>query len=80
MKGEDRHLIIDQLNSTLERFSWVRDVKTPHKGWIRATRSALGMSGAQLAERLQVSRPRIPRLEQDEIDRKRDAENHEAGG
>jgi predicted DNA-binding mobile mystery protein A len=67
MKGEDRHLIIDQLSSTLEGFSRVKDIKTPHKGWIRAIRSALGMSGAQLAERLQVSRPRIPRLEQDEL-------------
>jgi predicted DNA-binding mobile mystery protein A len=67
MKGEDRHLIIDQLSSTLEGFSRVKDIKIPHKGWIRAIRSALGMSGAQLAVRLRVSRPRIPRLEQDEL-------------
>ena len=67
MKGKDRHLIIDQLNVTLERLSQFKAVKTPHKGWIRAIRDALGMSGTQLAERLQVSRPRIPRLEQDEL-------------
>lgn len=67
MNGKDRHLIIDQLNVTLERFSQVKEVKTPHKGWIRAIRDALGMSGTQLAGRLQVSRPRIPRLEQDEL-------------
>lgn len=67
MKGKDRHLIIDQLNVTLERLSPLKTVKTPHKGWIRAIRDALGMSGTQLAERLQVSRPRIPRLEQDEL-------------
>jgi predicted DNA-binding mobile mystery protein A len=67
MKGKDRHLIIDQLNVTLERLSQLKAAKTPHKGWIRAIRDALGMSGTQLAERLQVSRPRIPRLEQDEL-------------
>jgi predicted DNA-binding mobile mystery protein A len=67
MKGKDRHLIIDQLNVTLERLSQFKAVNTPHKGWIRAIRDALGMSGTQLAERLQVSRPRIPRLEQDEL-------------
>jgi predicted DNA-binding mobile mystery protein A len=67
MNGKDRHLIIDQLNVTLERLGQLKAVKTPHKGWIRAIRDALGMSGTQLAERLQVSRPRIPRLEQDEL-------------
>lgn len=67
MKGEDRHLIIDQLSETLDRFSQLKNIKTPHKGWIRAIRDALGMSGTQLAERLHVSRPRIPRLEQDEL-------------
>ena len=67
MKGKDRHLIIDQLNVTLERLTQLKGVKTPHKGWIRAIRDALGMSGTQLAERLKVSRPRIPRLEQDEL-------------
>jgi predicted DNA-binding mobile mystery protein A len=67
MRGKDRHLVIDQLNVTLERLNQLKAVKTPHKGWIRAIRDALGMSGTQLAERLQVSRPRIPRLEQDEL-------------
>ena len=30
-------------------------------------REALGMSGTQLAQRLKVSQPRIPKLEQDEL-------------
>ena len=67
MKGEDRHLIIEQLNATLEQFGPAKGAPSPHKGWIRAIRTALGMSGTQLAERLGVSRPRIPRLEQDEL-------------
>ncbi len=40
----------------------------PHKGWIRAVREALGMSSAQLAQRLGVSRPRITALEKSEMD------------
>lgn len=43
------------------------DTQVPVKGWIRAIREALGMSGRQLAQRLKVSQPRIPRLEQDEL-------------
>lgn len=40
----------------------------PHKGWVRAVREALGMTSAQLAERLGVSRPRITALEKSEMD------------
>jgi len=40
----------------------------PYKGWIRAVREALGMSSAQLAQRLGVSRPRITALEKSEMD------------
>jgi len=42
-------------------------MQPPVKGWIRAVREALGMSGTQLAQRLKVSQPRIPKLEQDEL-------------
>ncbi len=39
----------------------------PFRGWIKAIREALGMSPAQLAVRMGVSRPRIARLEKDEM-------------
>jgi predicted DNA-binding mobile mystery protein A len=38
----------------------------PSKGWIRAIRDALGMTSAQLAQRLGVSQPRIIELEKSE--------------
>lgn len=55
-----------QLDATLALFGSVKGVQPPAKGWIRAVREALGMSGRQLARRLKVSQPRVHRLEQDE--------------
>ncbi|MBU0663394.1 MAG: mobile mystery protein A [Proteobacteria bacterium] len=55
-----------QLDATLARFGEVKSLQLPPKGWIRAVREALGMSGKQLAGRLQVSQPRVHKLEQSE--------------
>jgi len=55
-----------QLDATLALFAPAKGVQPPAKGWIRAVREALGMSGRQLARRLKVSQPRVHRLEQDE--------------
>ena len=41
-------------------------LRLPPEGWLRTVRKALGMSGAQLARRLGVSRARITNLEQAE--------------
>jgi predicted DNA-binding mobile mystery protein A len=38
----------------------------PVLGWIRATRDALGMSGADLAQRMGVAQPNIAQLEKSE--------------
>jgi len=56
-----------QLDNTLSGYASLKQSSLPVKGWIRAIREALGMSGKQLANRLNVSQPRIPRLEQDEL-------------
>jgi predicted DNA-binding mobile mystery protein A len=40
----------------------------PHGGWVRAIREALGMTAAELAERMGVSQPSVTRLEQSERD------------
>jgi predicted DNA-binding mobile mystery protein A len=61
MKDAIRHL--DQ------RFKALRPLARsprPHKGWLRAIRNALGMTSAQLAQRLGVSQPRIIELEKSE--------------
>jgi predicted DNA-binding mobile mystery protein A len=64
-----KHKLIarQQLDKTLSGYATAKQTSTPVKGWVRAIREALGMSGKQLASRLQVSQPRIPRLEQDEL-------------
>ena len=42
-------------------------LRTPFEGWLRTTRKALGMSGAQLARRMGVTRARISNAEKDEL-------------
>jgi predicted DNA-binding mobile mystery protein A len=56
-----------QLDKTLSSYATLKQGAVPARGWIRAVREALGMSGMQLASRLNVSQPRIPKLEQDEL-------------
>ena len=67
MKRDHRRLVREQLDKTLTQFAGLKSLSLPPKGWIRAVREALGMSGAQFAERLGVKPPRITKLERDEI-------------
>jgi predicted DNA-binding mobile mystery protein A len=67
MNPKNKHIVRQQLDKTLSLFGFSRNMQPPVKGWIRAVREALGMSGTQLAKRLKVSQPRIPKLEQDEL-------------
>jgi predicted DNA-binding mobile mystery protein A len=66
MQARHKLIIRQQLDKTLASLK-AANIQVPVKGWIRAIREALGMSGKQLAQRLGVSQPRIPRLEQDEL-------------
>lgn len=45
----------------------VRDLQIPKEGWIATVRKALGMSGAQLARRLNVTRGHISKTEKSEL-------------
>ncbi len=67
MRAEYKNLIREQLEMTLGRISSARDVQRPAKGWLRAIREALGMSGRQFARRLGVAPPRITVLEKNEM-------------
>ncbi len=67
MRAEYKKLIREQLEMTLGRISSARDVQRPVKGWLRAIREALGMSGKQFARRLGVAPPRITVLEKNEM-------------
>lgn len=56
------------LDKRFDRLRRADDFARPPRGWLRAIREALGMTAAQFARRLNVSQPRIPALEQAEID------------
>ncbi|MEA3362479.1 MAG: mobile mystery protein A [Thermodesulfobacteriota bacterium] len=66
MQNNRKHLILQQLDETLVRFADLKAVNPP-KGWIRAIREALGMTGRQFARRLGVSPPRVTALEREEV-------------
>lgn len=67
MNSRHKRLIREQLETTLDRLSCLRDVHRPVKGWLRAVREALGMSGKQFARRLGVSAPWVTTLEKKEL-------------
>jgi predicted DNA-binding mobile mystery protein A len=66
MKARQKKLVQQQLDGTLETFDVLRKAAVPPKGWVRAIRNALGMTGQQLARRLGTNRQRVARIEQDE--------------
>jgi predicted DNA-binding mobile mystery protein A len=43
------------------------NLQTPPEGWLRTVRNALGMSGAQLAKRMGVTRARVAQAEHAEL-------------
>jgi predicted DNA-binding mobile mystery protein A len=43
------------------------DLETPREGWVRTVRRALGMSDAQLAKRMGVTRARVAQAERAEL-------------
>ena len=55
-----------RLDERLMAFKQIRQENRPPKGWIRAIRDALGMSGPQLARRLDVTAQTIERIEKSE--------------
>jgi len=61
-------LVRVQLQMTLAKFQPLLNSSIPPKGWIRAIRNALGMSGRQLAVRLGVTKQRASFMEKQEID------------
>lgn len=66
MKTKKR-IIREQMDRSLSEFSLLKNLRAPSSGWIRSIRKGLGMSGRQLAGRLDVSKQSVSRLEQDEL-------------
>ncbi len=65
---ENRALIRKQLDQRLQPFAVFKGSPPPMRGWIRAIRDALGMTGQQLARRLGVQKQRIVALEKGEVE------------
>jgi predicted DNA-binding mobile mystery protein A len=62
-----KKLIRKQLDASLQRLSPLLEITAPPKGWIRAIRDALGMTGKQLANRLGVAQQAVARIEKEEL-------------
>ncbi len=57
---------VNQAVSQFGSFSMLPNHGLPKEGWLRTVRTALGMSGTQLAKKLGVTKARISKAEQDE--------------
>jgi len=60
-------LKLEQTEDLLRPFRRIARASVPRNGWVRAIREALGMSAAQLAARLNVTRQSIADLERNEV-------------
>jgi len=69
MRSEDRATARRQLDKRLNIFMYSDAFTRPSRGWIKAIREALGMTTAQLAQRIGVSQPRAFAIEKAEKDK-----------
>lgn len=56
-----------RLDARFQKMRPVSQYAAPVRGWVRAIRSSLGMSSAQLARRLGIKQPSVIALEQSEV-------------
>jgi predicted DNA-binding mobile mystery protein A len=66
MKTEARKRARERLDDRLAPLKPAERFRAPPKGWVRAIRDALGMSGVQYARRLRVRPPSVAALEASE--------------
>jgi predicted DNA-binding mobile mystery protein A len=63
-----KSLQLQQLNNKMSGFATIKEVAVPPTGWIKAIRTAIGMSMQQLGNKLSVSRQGILDIEKREKD------------
>src|SRR5947208_2937483 len=66
MKNDTRRRARERLDERLALLKPVDRLRAPPKGWVRALRDALGMTGVQFARRLGVRPPSVAALEASE--------------
>ena len=63
-----KSLQLQQLNSKMQAFANLQKVTPPPTGWLKAIRSAMGMSLQQLSKRLFITKQSVQEIEQREKD------------
>lgn len=63
-----KQLIKNQYKTKIDQLNSGEKLARPKEGWIRTLRKALGMSGPQLAERLEVSKSQASQIERMEVE------------
>jgi predicted DNA-binding mobile mystery protein A len=58
-----KNIRLHQLDNALASAAPLKSVAQPRRGWIRAIRDALGMSGRQLAERMHIRQSTLANME-----------------
>lgn len=66
MTNNFKELMISQLDDALETFRQAASSRRPDSGWIKAIREAVGMTKAQLAQRVHLSPSTVNTLERSE--------------
>lgn len=61
-----KSLQLQQLNSKMQAFASLQKVAPPPTGWLKAIRSAIGMSLQQLSNRLSITKQSVQEIEQRE--------------
>ena len=65
---DKKSLQIQQLNSKMLAYASLQKVAPPPTGWIKAVRTAIGMSLQQLSNRLSITKQSVQEIEQREKD------------
>jgi predicted DNA-binding mobile mystery protein A len=63
-----KSLQIQQLNSKMQAYASLQKITPPPTGWIKAIRTAIGMSMQQLGKRLSITKQSAQEIEQREKD------------
>ena len=63
-----KQIIQNQYRSKIDQLIDFKQINRPKEGWIRTLRKALGMSGPQLATRLDISKSQASQMERMEME------------
>lgn len=68
MDRDNTGLVREQLDLSIAKLKPLGQTARPVKGWLRAIRTGLGMTGVQLARQMGVTPPRVVEMEKSEVE------------